>query len=219
MRNISKTTWQKARVSNFLLEACVETFEESLFAYQQDASQLELCSRLDLDGLTPSLALTKKILEEIKIPTKVMIRNRSGDFVYSKEDLQAMHLQIESFKVLNIQGFVLGALTNENQLDFEALTSLCQTALPFPITIHKCVDRLSDISQLSNLKKISNVKFVLTSGGEITASKGISRLQEMKSILSPEIQIIPAGKITSKNVQEIHAQLHAPIYHGRKIVS
>ena len=36
-----------------LVEACVETLEEALQAEKNGAHRIELCSRLDLDGLTP----------------------------------------------------------------------------------------------------------------------------------------------------------------------
>ena len=53
---------------NICLEACVETLEEAILAERNGANRLELCSRLDLDGLTPNLNLTKKIMEKISIP-------------------------------------------------------------------------------------------------------------------------------------------------------
>ena len=72
---------------NICLEACVETLEEAILAERNGANRLELCSRLDLDGLTPNLNLTKKIMEKISIPIKVMIRERGGNFVYSDDEI------------------------------------------------------------------------------------------------------------------------------------
>ena len=63
---------------NICLEACVETLEEAILAEKKGANRLELCSRLDLDGLTPNLNLTKKVMKKISIPIKVMIRERDG---------------------------------------------------------------------------------------------------------------------------------------------
>jgi copper homeostasis protein len=36
-------------------EACTGSVQESIAAYEQGAQRVELCSRLDLDGLTPSI--------------------------------------------------------------------------------------------------------------------------------------------------------------------
>ena len=82
---------------NICLEACVETLEEAILAERNGANRLELCSRLDLDGLTPNLNLTKKIMEKISIPIKVMIRERDGNFVYSDDEILAMQNKIEVF--------------------------------------------------------------------------------------------------------------------------
>jgi copper homeostasis protein len=68
-------------MKNLILEACVETLEEAIKAEENGACRLELCSRLDLDGLTPDIELTKQVLEKVSIPIKVMIRPRGGDFV------------------------------------------------------------------------------------------------------------------------------------------
>ena len=51
----------------------------------------------------------------------VMIRPRGGDFVYSQQELAIMLEDIKCARDLGVDGFALGALTSENQLDTEAL--------------------------------------------------------------------------------------------------
>ena len=65
-------------------EACVETVEQAIKAEKNGADQIELCSRLDLDGLTPDFDVIRKVLSLIKIPVKVMIRCRSGNFYFNE---------------------------------------------------------------------------------------------------------------------------------------
>ena len=43
-------------------EACVETVEQAIKAEKNGADQIELCSRLDLDGLTPDFDVIRKVL-------------------------------------------------------------------------------------------------------------------------------------------------------------
>ncbi len=46
-----------------LLEACVESLNEAILAEKLGAHRLELCSRLDLDGLTPDYNLIENEIE------------------------------------------------------------------------------------------------------------------------------------------------------------
>ena len=41
-------------ISECTFEACVESYEEAVRAKDLGANRIELCSRLDLDGLTPA---------------------------------------------------------------------------------------------------------------------------------------------------------------------
>ena len=47
---------------NILLEACVETLDEALLAQKKGAGRVEICSRLDLDGLTPNDSFGKNCI-------------------------------------------------------------------------------------------------------------------------------------------------------------
>ena len=79
-------------------EACVETFEEAILAEKQGANRIELCSDLANDGLTPSCELMKKTCSILKIPVMVMIRPRTGNFVYSEQEMIQMKSEIDLAK-------------------------------------------------------------------------------------------------------------------------
>ena len=64
-----------------VIEACVETLAEALQAMSHGAHQLEVCSDLDADGLTPTPELLELITSEVNIPVKPMIRSRAGHFL------------------------------------------------------------------------------------------------------------------------------------------
>lgn len=68
--------------------------EQSLAAESQGADRLELCGPGD-GGLTPTNEVLISVLENLKIPTHVMIRPRSGDFCYSDSEFNQM---IDSLK-------------------------------------------------------------------------------------------------------------------------
>ena len=58
---------------NIVKEACVERLDEAILAEKNGADRIELCSRLDLDGLTPHRNMIQDVINSVKIPVKVMI--------------------------------------------------------------------------------------------------------------------------------------------------
>lgn len=206
-------------MSKILLEACVETKSEAIQAEKKGAHRIELCSHLELDGLTPSYKLTQDILNTLSIPVKVMIRPRGGDFVYNEQEFEKMKEEIKFFKTLNIQGVVFGILDEKNHLNLKQIQRLADLAFPLEVTIHKAIDETPDILQsVSELLSIDNITNILTSGGVPTAMEGKETLQKMIDIAGNDLTIIPAGRITNENLIEIHEMISAKEYHGRKIV-
>ena len=58
---------------NFTKEACVDNIRDAINVEKRGADQIELCSRLDLDGLTPSKKLILQTIRRVSIPIKIMI--------------------------------------------------------------------------------------------------------------------------------------------------
>ena len=50
---------------NIILEACVETYEEAIKAEKNGVHRMELCARLDLDGLTPDKELIQDVVSHL----------------------------------------------------------------------------------------------------------------------------------------------------------
>jgi copper homeostasis protein len=80
-----------------------------LAAESEGANRLELCGPGD-GGLTPSLGVLYSVLENMKIPTHVMIRPRSGDFCYSESEYEQMIQSIREVKSSGAAGVVFGIL-------------------------------------------------------------------------------------------------------------
>ena len=67
---------------NIIKEACVESIKEAKAAELKNADRVELCSRLDLDGLTPHRSIIQETINSLTIPVKIMIRPKDGNFIY-----------------------------------------------------------------------------------------------------------------------------------------
>ena len=91
---------------NFIKEACVESFESAVAAEKNGADRIEICSNLELDGLTPSREIVRKLIKTLNIPIKVMIRPKAGDFCYNKQEIKEMLDDIAYFRSLGVYGVV-----------------------------------------------------------------------------------------------------------------
>ena len=206
-------------MKKFFIECCVESHSEALIAEKRGAGQLELCSDLANDGLTPDTALTEKTLETISIPLKVMIRHRKGDFFYDKSDISIIRNQINSMKLIGIKHIVFGSLTHLNRINLEQIKMVSEWAYPMNVTYHKAIDLSENFFEDTELLlQFKNVKSVLTSGQASTAEKGYLTLKRLLADFGKNIKIISAGSITDKNLNKIHNMIRGRYYHGRKIL-
>jgi len=200
-------------------ESCVETYDEAIYAESQGADRIELCSRLDLDGLTPSKELVKRLVSDLTIPLKVMVRPRKGDFCYSNEEINQMHNDILDFKSLGVFGVVFGALEDDKTVDINVVNELVSTSNGLDVTFHKAIDQTNDLlDAYKNLLLHTKINSVLTSGGAKSAVHGYKTLKKMLNIKSGRTRIIIAGSITHENFPEVHNLIGGVEYHGRRII-
>ena len=204
---------------NIVKEACVERLDEAILAEKNGADRIELCSRLDLDGLTPHRKMIQDVINSVKIPVKVMIRPRGGNFVYRDQELDVMKDDILYCKRVNVSGIVFGVLKDDKTVDLIATRLLTDMAAGLEITFHKAIDEVSSIfTELDRLRSIQAVTNILTSGGADSAMEGSDTLKEMVTRYKGQLTIIAAGKITEQNIVKVHELIGAQEYHGRKIV-
>jgi copper homeostasis protein len=200
-------------------EACVESLSEALEAQRRGADQIELCSNLAEEGLTPSAVLIQECLIQLSIPVKVMVRPRPGSFVCDTLDLGDMVSDIKMMKNLGVHEIALGVTTPDGNIDIESLKLLIAHAGDMRITFHKAIDTCTDpLQEVRHLVELGSIHGVLTSGGASTANEGITNLLAMSEASGGEIQIIAAGSITDKNIDSLHNQLQLSTYHGRRIM-
>jgi copper homeostasis protein len=202
-----------------ILEACVETYEQAIAAQEHGAHRIELCSHLEHGGLTPELSLFERLIGELHIPVKVMIRPRPGDFVHSEDEIEIMVHDIGRFKKEGAVQVVTGVLDAQGNVHMEHLAYLAEQAYPLPITFHKAIDETADpLRELERMSDIENVQYILSSGKGATARAGYPVLRAMIEKYGDRYTIIAAGKVTRDNLEETHQLVGAREYHGRKIV-
>jgi len=200
-------------------EACVETVKEAILAEKRGADRVELCDRLEYDGLTPTKQNIEKSIVSLSIPIKVMIRPRKGNFIYNEKEIMEMESKIEMCKYIGVTEVVFGLLKSNKNIDYISMERLVKKAYPMSVTFHKAIDITSDIlNSIEKLVPISGITSILSSGGEKTAYQGKERMKEIINKFRNRFNIIVAGSITESNLAKIHNFIGAKEYHGRKIV-
>ena len=202
-----------------ILETCVETIQQGLLAEKNHADRIEFCHRLDLGGVTPDHDLIRTAVDTIKIPVKIMIRPRGGNFIYSDSEVDIMKSDIKYCKSIGVEEVVLGALNNNGGVDDRLTQMLANLAIPMKVTFHKAIDSVSNfMSSLKTLSTMENIDSVLTSGTKENALAGKEYIKLASKEFSGELNIIAAGSINNNNLNEIHSELTMKEYHGKKIV-
>ena len=203
----------------FVLEACVETIQQGLLAEKNHADRIEFCHRLDLGGITPDHDSIRTVVNTIKIPVKIMIRPRGGDFIYSDSEIDTMKSDINYCKSIGVEEVVLGALNKNGGVDDRLTQMLANLAVPMKVTFHKAIDSVSNfMSSLKTLSTMNNIDSVLTSGTKENALAGKEYIKLASEEFSGALNIIAAGSITNTNIKEIHSELNMKEYHGKNIV-
>ena len=148
-----------------VLEVCVDSLASARAAIRGGADRLELCCALAIGGLTPYEALLRQIKTESDIPVRCLMRPRAGDFLYTPEELEMLRQQILQLKTSGANGFVIGCLTAEGNLDKAAMLPLIDACGGLGMTLHRCIDVSRDPVRTYLDAADLGIDTVLTSGG------------------------------------------------------
>ena len=184
------------------LEVCIDNLAGLEACIKGNADRIELCSSLIHGGLTPETDLMKHA-SNAKIPVRVMVRPKSGNFHYSSQDLRQMKDDIDMARSFGFEGVVFGATLVNGSIDQTFLEKLVTHAFGLKKTLHRAIDTISDPVGAVNIAINLGFDCILSSGGFDTANEGLLVLKEMHSIALGKIEIMPGSGINSENAQKI----------------
>ena len=197
-----------------LLEVCTGNLASVIAAVKGGAERIELCSALSLDGLTPSIGLLKYVRQTYpQLKIHVLIRSCEGGFVYSKDDLETMLLDIHEASAY-ADGIVCGALTPDDDIDTEALRLMVEASEGKPFTFHRAFDKCRNPQKALEQMIDAGCKRILTSGQQPSAEQGIPLLHELNKQANGRIIIMPGGGVNEKNARLILDQTGCIEIHG-----
>lgn len=186
---------------SFEVELCLDSLDACVAAEQAGADRIELCAKLEIEGITPDLNLVREVREAVKIGLHVLVRPRGGNFVYSETEINQMLQSIDQLKSIGVDGIVSGALLEDGSLDKHSLIQLIETSRACSFTFHRAFDYCTEPLVALEAMNDAGVNRLLTSGQGSTALEGISLL---KTLVNQEssVEIMVGGDVNSQNVSE-----------------
>lgn len=196
-----------------ILEICVDDAAGVDAAVAGGADRIELCSALELGGLTPSAALLDHALRT-GCPVHMMIRPRAGGFVYGEDDVALMVEEIGRAGARGVDGVVVGALRPDGELNREALGRFRDAARDVAIVLHRAIDLVPDpVAAVGHAIALGYDK-ILSSGCAPIAIEGMTTLAAMVAAAGERLSVIAGSGVTPDNVERIIAGTGVREVHG-----
>ena len=195
------------------MEICVDSVESAITAESAGAGRLELCSALSEGGITPSAGLIESVRRNTDIRIHVLIRPRSGDFLYSDSEFSVMRRDIDTAGECGADGIVTGLLVRDGTVDLERTALLVEYASPMTVTFHRAFDMSRDPLKAMEDVITAGAKSILTSGQARTAIEGAGVIKTLVAAAGNRIQIMPGGGINEYNISLLATSTAAKEYH------
>jgi copper homeostasis protein len=204
----------KFAMTTAFFELCAESREAARAAETGGADRIELCSELERGGLTPGLELMHASIRAVTIPAYVLIRPRSGDFVFSAEEFALMRTQIAAAKEAGASGVAVGVLLADGGVDVERTRELVELARPMAATFHRAFDETPDLSESLERVIETGAEGLLTSGGAREVLGGAESISALLRQAGGRIHIIAGGGLQLETLTEVVRRSGAFSLHG-----
>jgi copper homeostasis protein len=197
-----------------ILEIAANSVASALAAQEGGAGRVELCTALELGGLTPSHAQIALVRERLRIPLYVLVRPRAGDFFYSDLECETMQRDIEACMSLGCDGVVLGVLDAEGNIDMPRCRTLISAADNMGVTFHRAFDLTRD--PLSSLEDVIQLgcERVLTSGAQASALEGAPLIRQLVERSAGRIVVMPGAGVAAGNIGKLREMTGAGEFHA-----
>ncbi len=175
---------------------------EAIEAELGGADRLELVSSLENGGFSPGFEVVRDVVKTVSIPVRVMLRETASMSIGSQAEIGVLQAQARRFAELPIDGLVIGFI-RDGMPAIEATGAILDAARGCRATFHRAFDHVLDPARaLEQLKTISQIDRVLTSGGEGSWQERKERILEWQRAAGPEIRVIVAAGLCSSVLTE-----------------
>ena len=195
------------------IEICAQSLTSAVNAQKGGAHRIELCTALEVGGLTPSPATMLEARRLLIIPICVLVRPRAGDFIYADLEFETIKRDIIWCKENRMDGVVVGILTQNGTFDLEKMRELAEIARPMEIASHRAFDQTPDAAEA--LEQLIALGFdrVLTSGQAQNVVLGRDILRGLVEQAAGRITIMPGNGVNIENLKDLIEYTKATEFH------
>ena len=191
-------------MNSCFLECCANSIASAIQGEIGGANRIELCSNIEVGGVTPSKKDIISLSKIITIPFRILIRPRAGSFVYTKSEIQQIITDVKFCKSLKCEGIVIGMLKKNNRINIVETKKLVKLAHPMKVTFHRAFDEANNlITDLEDVIKCG-CDSLLTSGQSSNVDIGLSNLKKIIKIANNRIKIIAGGGVNHANAKNLY---------------
>lgn len=186
-------------MSELIVECCANSVQSAINGQAGGAERVELCANLEQGGTTPSAASICLAREALEIDLYVLIRPRTGNFVYSELELEEILEDIAFCKEIGCDGVVIGALDKEGRVHKKQLQKMVEVAGKMGVTFHRAFDVAADAKQALETIVECGCDRLLTSGQAPKATGGIKILKQLVDQADNRIEIMVGSGVNANN--------------------
>jgi copper homeostasis protein len=199
---------------NYIIEIATTDFTTTKSAVEGGADRIELCAALTEGGITASYGTIKKCREAFNVQLFPIIRPRSGDFLYTKEEFEIMMNDVKLCKQLHCDGIVIGLLRKNGDIDTKRTSMLVEAAYPLEVTFHRAFDRCKEPFEAMEHLINTGCQRILTSGQQPVALLGADLIAQLIKAANGQIIIMPGSGVRKENIKELEVKTGAKEFHS-----
>ena len=208
------------------IEVCCPDLASVKRAIEGGADRIELCTALELDGLTPTREEIRQAVSMCHangVKVHVLVRSREGNFVYNESEVRQMSDEIVMSLEEGADGIVIGALTEDGALDIPTCQKWIAVAKEWQkeqgraelgITFHRAFDVCNNPMQALEEIISMGCNRLLTSGQEPSAVKGIPMLKKLVEASEGRLCILAGAGVSAENYMQIVEEAGVTEVHG-----
>ena len=196
------------------VEICTPSRLSAVAAKEGGAKRIELCSNLEVGGLTPTDEDIVYCVQTLGLRTHVLVRPRVGNFLYSADEMAEIERTVMRCRQLGAAAVVVGFLTPDGKVDLGLTRRIVQLAAPMEVTFHRAFDEaLQDPIEALQAVMEAGCHRLLTSGQAPTALQGAAVIKRLVDHTS-SLKILAGSGITPDNVRQLIASTGVTEVHG-----